>query len=102
MMMRDSGLLQGFVGKRLGLECVLIYVAMLLRMSQAIQFQNTFLLIYSTVHLIEDSTSCLKRCIPPCIPQKLELYREAQKSIYTTKYSESLFYTSTSESRPKL
>jgi len=46
----------GLLGKRLGLQFVLIYFVELLRTSQAVQFQTAFLLINSIVHAIVDKT----------------------------------------------
>jgi len=44
----------GFPSKRLGLQFVLIYFVVLLRTSQALQFQTAFLLIHSIFHAIVD------------------------------------------------
>jgi len=46
----------GLRNKRLGLQFVLIYFVVLLRISQAVQFQTAFLLIHSIVHAILDDT----------------------------------------------
>ena len=44
----------GFPSKRLGLQFVSIYFVVLLRTSQALQFQTAFLLINSIAHAILD------------------------------------------------
>ena len=46
----------GFPSKRLGLQFVMIHFVVLLRTSQALQFQTAFLLIHSIVHAIVDDT----------------------------------------------
>jgi len=45
-----------FPSKRLGLQFVLIYFVVLIRTSQALQFQTAFLLIHSIVRAIVNDT----------------------------------------------